>query len=240
MMLLGSAEALLPGALPHQGVATAGRARSVQMAGAVALAKKTTTVEKIRENMADASLMFCIRSEGIEPNDLNNFRQQLPEEIKLQCVKNTLIKVACRPSEDGSFEGIERFNCAETDKMDDLLQYSNYWFFVPEESMRDGVKLFNSWVDDNKLKDKDGEARAIVGGFFGGEVLDGKGVEAISKLPTKQELMQQPAIALKMVPPKLARSLKQAGAERLAKGLKQASAQKMVVAVKLASDKMPN
>merc|ERR1712070_207463 len=183
----------------------------------------TTTVEKIRENMADASLMFCIRSEGIEPNDLNNFCQQLPEEIKLQCVKNTLIKVACRPSEDGSFEGIERFNCAETDKMDDLLQYSNYWFFVPEESMRDGVKLFNSWVDDNKLKDKDGE-----------------GVEAISKLPTKQELMQQTAIALKMVPTKLARSLKQAGAERLAKGLKQASAQKMVVAVKLASDKMLN
>ena len=81
---------------------------------------------------------------------------------------------------------------------------------------------------------------AIVGGFFGGEVLDGKGVEAISKLPTKQELMQQTAIALKMVPTKLARSLKQAGAERLAKGLKQASAQKMVVAVKLASDKMPN
>merc|ERR1712220_43543 len=223
MMLMGSAEALMPGAMPHQGVATAGRARSVQMAGAVALAKKTTTVEKIRENMADASLMFCIRSEGIEPNDLNNFRQQLPEEIKLQCVKNTLIKVACRPSEDGSFEGIERFNCADTDKMDDLLQYSNYWFFVPEESMRDGVKLFNSWVDDNKLKDKDGE-----------------GVEAISKLPTKQELMQQTAIALKMVPTKLARSLKQAGAERLAKGLKQASAQKMVVAVKLASDKMPN
>merc|ERR1711908_136733 len=179
---------------------------------------------------ADASLMFCIRSGGIEPNDLNNFRQQLPEEIKLQCVKNTLIKVACRPSEDGSFEGIERFNCADTDKMDDLLQYSNYWFFVPEESMRNG----------NKLKDKDGEARAIVGGFFGGEVLDGKGVEAISKLPTKQELMQQTAIALKMVPTKLARSLKQAGAERLAKGLKQASAQKMVVAVKLASDKMPN
>merc|ERR1712070_790938 len=209
------------------------RTGSVQMAGAAALAKKTVVVEKVRENMDDAQLMFCIRSEGIQ---LNLFRQSLPEDIKLQCVKNTLVKVASRP--DDSHAGYERFNPADTAAVDEMLQYSNYWFFVPEERMRESVKIFDDWVNDNKLKDKDGEARAIIGGFFDGQVLDSKGVVAVSKLPTKQELMQQTAVSLKLVPTKLARSLKAAGAERLAKGLKQASAQKLSVAVKLASEKM--
>lgn len=44
-------------------------------------------------------------------------------------------------------------------------------------------------------------------GVFGGEVLDGPGVLAISKLPTKQELMQRLAIALNSVPTKLGRSI---------------------------------
>lgn len=151
MLLLQGAEALMPGAMPQQNTAVSGRTGVVQMGGAVALAKKSTVVDKVRENMEDAQLMFCIRSEGITPNQMNLFRQSLPEDIKLQCVKNTLIKVASRPSEDGSHEGFERFNPAETDKVDDLLQYSNYWFFVPEEKMRDGVKVFDDWVNDNKL-----------------------------------------------------------------------------------------
>lgn len=44
-------------------------------------------------------------------------------------------------------------------------------------------------------------------GVFGGEVLDGPGVLAISKLPTKQELMQRLAGALNSVPTKLGRSI---------------------------------
>merc|ERR1711967_206136 len=57
----------------------------------------------------------------------------------------------------------------------------------------------------NKLKDKDGEACAIIGGFFDGQVLDSKGVVAVSKLPTKQELMQQTAVSLRLVPSVLPR-----------------------------------
>merc|ERR1712070_784115 len=236
VILLQAAEALMPGAIQQQSAVLSSRTGSVQMAGAAALAKKTVVVEKVRENMDDAQLMFRIRSEGIQPNQLNLFRQSLPEDIKLQCVKNTLVKVASRP--DDSHAGYERFNPADTAAVDEMLQYSNYWFFVPEERMRESVKIFDDWVNDNKLKDKDGEARAIIGGFFDGQVLDSKGVVAVSKLPTKQELMQQTAVSLKLVPTKLARSLKAAGAERLAKGLKQASAQKLSVAVKLASEKM--
>ena len=65
-----------------------------------------------------------------------------------------------------------------------------------------------------------------------GECLDPKGVDAITKLPTKQELMGQTATLLKVLPAKLARTLNAAGAGRLARATKQASGQKLVQAVK--------
>ena len=83
------------------------------------------------------------------------------------------------------------------------------------------------------------ESGEIVGGIFDAQVLDGKGVEAVSKLPTKQELMGKTALLLKALPTKLARSLNEAGAVRIARGLEQARGQKMVRAVKAASEKLP-
>ena len=82
------------------------------------------------------------------------------------------------------------------------------------------------------------EDNAIVGGVFEGECLDAKGVVAITKLPTKQELMQQTAIMLKALPTKLARTLNEAGAGRLARVTKQASGQKLVQAVKQVEGKL--
>ena len=76
------------------------------------------------------------------------------------------------------------------------------------------------------------EDNDIVGGIFEGEVYDQKGVVAITKLPTKQELMQTTAVLLKALPTKLARTLNEAGAQRIAKVTKQASGQKLVQAVK--------
>ena len=55
---------------------------------------------------------------------------------------------------------------------------------------------------------------------------------AVTKLPTKQELMQNTAIMLKKMPQKLASALNQAGAQRIAKVTKQAAGQKLVNAVK--------
>ena len=63
-------------------------------------------------------------------------------------------------------------------------------------------------------------------------MLDKAGVEAVVKLPTKQELMGSTAIMLKKLPAKLAQSLHAAGAERLARVTKQAAGQKLVQAVK--------
>merc|ERR1719238_2199237 len=93
--------------------------------------------------------------------------------------------------------------------------------------MRETYKTWDEWVKETKKEENN-----IVGGIFDGQVLDAKGIEAITKLPTKQELMGQTAVLLKALPTKLARTLHEAGAQRLAKVTKQAAGQKLVNAVK--------
>jgi len=178
------------------------------------LAKKAKVVEEVKATLEDTTLMFCVRSAGLKVNELNALRQKLPESVTMRCVKNTLVK---RAVEDfPQFQG-----------GDDLLHYSNYWFFVPEDQMRPAVDTWNDFIDETKKEDN-----AILGGLFEGQVLDPAGVVAVTKLPTKQELMGQTATMLKMLPTKLARSLNEAGAQRLAKVTKQAAGQKLVQAVK--------
>merc|ERR1719217_1623392 len=93
--------------------------------------------------------------------------------------------------------------------------------------MRETFKTWNDWVEETKNENID-----IVGGMFEGDLLDKKAIEAVTKLPTKQELMGQTAVLLKALPTKLARTLNNAGAQRLARVTKQASGQKLVQAVK--------
>lgn len=217
---------LLPGAAPARGAA-AGQQRAgavTAMAGAAALAKKTTVLEGVKENMDGSALMFCVRSEGLRVNELNDLRMKLPEGVRLQCVKNTLVNIAAKDFEQFNAEGL-----------DGLLHYSNYWFFATEAGMRDSIKVWKTFTEESGRK----ESGEIVGGIFDAQVLDGKGVEAVSKLPTKQELMGKTALLLKALPTKLARSLNEAGAVRIARGLEQARGQKMVRAVKAASEKLP-
>merc|ERR1719263_2750862 len=104
--------------------------------------------------MDGAALMFCVRTEGITVNDMNMMRQKFEEDVSIQCVKNTLIKRAA--------EEYPRFQGG-----DSLLEYSNYWFFVPESGMRAAVDTWNDWVKETK-----DESTEIVGGMFDGEVLD--------------------------------------------------------------------
>jgi len=180
-------------ALPR-GAGVASRGGAVHMGSEAAVAAKSKVVDEVKELMSTSSLMFCVRSESIKVNDINAVRQKLPEAATMRCVKNTLVK---RAVEDfPNFQG-----------GDALLKKSNYWFFVPETDIRETVETWNAFVDETNK-----EESAIVGGMFEGEVLDAKGIEAVTKLPTKQELMGQTAIMLKALPTKLARSLNQAGA----------------------------
>jgi len=190
------------------------RASPLHMGSPAVVAKKAAIVEEVKATMEDAALMFCVRSEGIKVNELNMMRQKFDDSVTIRCVKNTLVK---RATED-----VPKFQGGES-----LLEYSNYWFFVPEDQMRPAVDTWSEWIKETKIEEND-----IFGGVFGGQLLDKDGVVEVSKLPTKQELMGTTATLLTVLPTKLARGIKQAGAQRLAKAAKLAGGQKLVQAVK--------
>jgi len=206
-------------AAPRRAVAD-GRGAAVSMGSSAAVAKKAAVVEEVVTTMEGASLMFCVRSEGIKVNEMNALRQKFPEDVTVRCVKNTLVKRAA--------EEVPRFQGG-----DELLKRSNYWFFVPESDIRETVETWNDFISETKKEDN-----AIVGGMFEGQVLTPEGIEAVTKLPTKQELMGQTAMLVKALPTKLARLLNEAGAQRIAKVTKQASGQKLVQAIKAVEGKM--
>ena len=83
--------------------AAAVRVASPLMVGAVALAKKEVLVKEIQAGMEDAALMFCVRSEGIPANEMNQLRMNMPEDVTIKVCKNSLVKIATLG------EGFERF-----------------------------------------------------------------------------------------------------------------------------------
>ena len=171
------------------------------MGAADVVAQKAKVVDTVKGSMDKSALAFCVRTAGIQVNDMNMMRQKMPETVDVRCVKNTLFKRAA--ADYPQFQG-----------GDELLEYSNYWFFVPEADMRATVDTWNGWVKETKQDDN-----AITGGIYEGKALDTKGVAQIAKLPTKQELMGQTAIMLKKLPTNLARALKEAQGQKLARAV---------------------
>jgi len=190
------------------------------MGAAAVVAKKAAIVDEVKEALDNSMLVFCARSEGIPVNKINDVRQKLPEGTVMRCTKNSLVRRAIADYE-------------QFPESDELLSYSNFWFYVPEGEVRDTVELWNKFVDDNKL-----EGNEIVGGMFEGTIVDPKGIEAVTKLPTKKELMATTAALMKALPTKLARTLKAADATRLARALKEAQGQKLGRAVGAMKDKL--
>jgi len=216
---LSAAEGFLPTILTRRALPI--HKCQLAMISAENIAKKAAVVEEVEALMDKSSLMFCVRTAGVQVNELNDLRQKLPEGVSLKCTKNTLVKRAA--------QAYPRFQNG-----DSLLEYSNYWFFVPEGDMREAVELWNDFAKESGKK----KEREIVGGMFEGQALDADGIVAVTKLPTKQEQMGKTAVLLKMLPSKLARVVKEAGAVRIARGLKEARGSKLSRAVKGMSDKL--
>jgi len=208
---------LAPARMP---TAVARGAGITMMPSEATIAKKAAVVDELVVEMEKSMLMFCVRSEGIKPNEMNAMRQKYPEDVTIRCAKNTLVKLAAEkvPKMQGG---------------DALLKRSNYWFFVPEENLREAFTLWDDYVKETKKEELE-----ILGAMFDGQLLSRDELEAITKLPTKQELMGQTAGLLKAMPQKLARLLNEAGAQRVAKVTKQASGQKLVQAIKQVEMKM--
>jgi len=162
-------------------------------------------VAQVNDLLDSSNLIFSVPSVGLSVKIMSNLRNRLPENSKAMVVKNTLMRRAV--------DGTDWATAV------DVTTKENMWFFVGEEDMRGTLDAYANWVKEFKLDDKS----PIKGGVFEGSSLDPKGVVAVGKLPTKQELYQQIAVSLQM-----------AGAQGIAVRLKKAAGGKLVKAINLA------
>ena len=94
----------------------------------------------------------------------------------------------------------------EYEPVGEMLKGANMWFFI-EEDIGGSVKAFNSFTKEAAKK----ETHSILGGSIEGVNYDAAGVDAISKLPSKIELITRIAGSIKAVPTKVARVVKAPG-----------------------------
>ena len=210
--------------------AAAVRAASPLMGGAAALAKKEAAVQEIREGMEDAALLFCVRSEGIPVNEMNALRMSMPEDVKIKVTKNNLLKIAATGEGLERFAAVAGEE-KEITRMSNIWFYVPEDKMKP--TVEGWAKHCKEFTNENRNSDIiggafDGEVLDAKGTPQPGanpraDPNPGRstsplltvvlsriltltpGVDAISKLPTKQELMQNTAVAIKQVTPHLVR-----------------------------------
>ena len=205
--LIGSANAFSPNSVqPCSSLSSS----ALQMGGCSKFATskegKVERVDSVKQLLGKTQMIISVPANKLTVKQVSLLRRSLPSGTTAQVVKNTLMARAC---EGTTFE----------QATSGMLKGSNMWFFI-EEDIGGTVKAFNQFVKENNKKDY----HTILGGVIEGVAYDGAGVDAISKLPSKLELIARIAGGIKAVPTKVARVVKAPGS-------------KLARAIKLATDK---
>jgi large subunit ribosomal protein L10 len=170
---------------------------------ATSLDGKKEKVDRIKGLLDTSQMIFTVPAGSITVAQSQTLRRSMPEGTTVSVVKNTLMTRAIEGSD---------YEAAAS-----MLKGANMWFFI-EDDMGASIKAYNQFIKENGLKDSHG----IFGGVMEGSVYDAAGVDAIGKLPSKNELYAQIAGSIKAVPTKVARVIK-APNSKLARAIKLAT-----------------
>ena len=151
-------------------------------------AEKEALIEELKEDLGGASVLLVTRQSGMTVTEAIDLRTKMRESGSTHRVaKNRLVKLAV---EGTPFEGVSDLLTGPTS-----LTYSE-----------DPVAPAKVIVDYIKANPK----MEIVGGAMDGKPMDAAGVEALSKLPSKDELRAKIAGLLKAPAAKIAGALEAA------------------------------
>ena len=168
---------------------------------ATSLDGKKEKVERVKELLDSSQMVFSVPADSITVADMQTLRRSLPDGSVAAVVKNTLMSRA--------IEGTE-YEAAGS-----ILKGTNMWFFI-EDDIGATIKAWKGFVKETGL------THGVKGGVIEGTVYDANGVDAIGKLPSKDELYAKIAGSIKAVPTKVARVLK-APNSKLARAIKLAT-----------------
>lgn len=128
--------------------------------------EKEKLVSSLRQGLNESELIIVTQQSGLTVAEVSDLRRQIREAgAQYKVTKNTLARLAIAGTEA---EGINPFLSGPT-----ALAYSK----DPVGAAKATIKFSN---DNNKLK--------VIGGILNGKVLDTKEIEALSKLPSLDEL----------------------------------------------------
>lgn len=195
---VGSATAFLPTNQP------ASRQTTFLQGGAAGYATslegKKASVAQVQELLETSEMIFSIPASALTVAESQTLRQSMPEGTTVKVVKN---KLMARAVEGTDFS-----------EASNILAGANMWFFV-EEDISASLKAYNAFVKDYGKQ----ESHPVLGGVMDETLYDGKGVDAIGKLPSKLELYAKIAGSIKAVPTKVARVIKEPNS-KLARAIK--------------------
>ncbi|CAM9202124.1 unnamed protein product [Ascophyllum nodosum] len=156
---------------------------------------KAKAVEEVSDLLRKSSLVFSTPVAYLSANEVVRLRLNIPEGCTARVVKNKLMRIAAK---DTGFEQV----C-------EMTTGGNFWIFVEsEDNLAAPIKYIQDFAKRMDPKQKIGWDQPFRGGVFDNKLVDGPGVIAISKLPTKQELYQRIAVAINLIPTKVGRSIK--------------------------------
>jgi large subunit ribosomal protein L10 len=134
-------------------------------------ADKQEVIDQIKEQFQKSSSAICVDFRGVNVEKITQFRRQVKEASgNYQVVKNTLAR---RAIAETPFEELGQFLVGPTGIV-----------FCQGEPM-DPAKVVTNFT-----KETDG-ALQVKGGMVDGTVFDAKGIERVSKLPSRQEMLTQ-------------------------------------------------
>jgi large subunit ribosomal protein L10 len=178
-------------------------------------ANKQEIVADLKGLLEDSQLALVIDYKGLSVAEISELRNRLREAGAVcKVTKNTLMRIAVE--EDDNWKPMTQF-----------LKDSSAFLLVKED-LGGAIKAYQSFQKDTKKTE-------LRGGVMEGRALNADDLDAITKLPTREELIARIAGAINAIPTKLAVGTN-AVPTKLAVGIKEVPAS-LVRAIKAVSEK---
>lgn len=179
------------------------------------LEEKQAIVAELKQDLSESQLAVVIDYKGLSVAEITDLRNRLRESGAVcKIAKNTLMRKAVE--DDASWSAMTEFLSGTSA------------FILLKDELGGAIKAYQSFQKDTKKTE-------LRGGVMEGRALSEKDIEAVTKLPSKQELMARIAGMLNANTVKLARGIN-AVPTKLARGINEVPS-KLVRALKQVSEK---
>ncbi|MCG8567916.1 MAG: 50S ribosomal protein L10 [Desulfobacterales bacterium] len=146
------------------------------------ISQKKELVERLSEQLAGAEISILVDYKGLDVLAITELRAKLREAgVSMEVVKNTLLKLAAQDT--------------DTALLNDFLKGPNALIVSQDDPVAPAKILVDFAKDHDKLE--------IKGGALGGKLLSVEDIKALSKMPSKEDLLAKLVYTLNAVPTNL-------------------------------------